>query len=38
MEEPNDSAPRGAFLLMLIYLLLVAVLWTNVYLQLWGRG
>jgi hypothetical protein len=33
MDE-NDH-PRGALLFMLIYLLLLALLWTNVYLRLW---
>lgn len=31
----NDH-PKGALLFMLIYLLLLAVLWTNAYLRLWG--
>lgn len=33
MDE-NDH-PRGALLFMLVYLLLLALLWTNVYLRLW---
>ncbi len=37
MEEPYGP-PRGAFLLLVIYLVLLTVLWANVYLQLWGRG
>jgi hypothetical protein len=32
----EDDHPRGALLFMLIYLLMLAVLWTNVYLRLWG--
>jgi hypothetical protein len=31
----NDH-PRGALLFMLIYLLILAALWTNAYLKLWG--
>jgi hypothetical protein len=31
----NDH-PKGALLFMLIYLLLLAALWTNAYLRLWG--
>jgi hypothetical protein len=34
MEE-NDH-PRGALLFMLIYLALLALLWTHAYLRLWG--
>jgi hypothetical protein len=30
----NDH-PRGALLFMLIYLVLLALLWTNAYLKLW---
>jgi len=30
----NDH-PKGALLLMLIYLLLLTLLWTNAYLKLW---
>jgi hypothetical protein len=32
----EDEHPRGALLFMLIYLLLLAVLWTQAYLRLWG--
>jgi hypothetical protein len=35
MDE-NDH-PRGALLFMLVYLLLLASLWTQMYLRLW-RG
>lgn len=39
MPEHNDSAPpRGAFLLMILFLILVTGLWANVYLRLWFRG
>jgi hypothetical protein len=31
----NDH-PKGALLFMLIYLGILAVLWTNAYLRLWG--
>lgn len=34
MDE-NDH-PKGALLFMLIYLLLLALAWTNAYLKLWG--
>jgi hypothetical protein len=27
--------PKGALLFMLVYLLLLALLWTNAYLKLW---
>ena len=32
----DDDHPRGALAFMLIYLLILAVLWTNAYLRLWG--
>ncbi len=35
MEEPEH--PRGALLFILVYLLLLAGLWLDVYLKLW-RG
>ncbi len=31
----NDH-PKGALLFILIYLLILAALWTNAYLRLWG--
>ncbi len=34
MDE-NDH-PKGALLFTLIYLLMLAALWVNVYLRLWG--
>ncbi len=34
MEEYEH--PRGALAFMLIYLLLLALLWLNAYLRLWG--
>ena len=34
MDE--DEHPRGALVFMLVYLLLLAVMWTNIYLKLWG--
>jgi hypothetical protein len=34
----DDEHPRGALLIMLVYLLLLALLWGNVYLRLWGVG
>jgi hypothetical protein len=36
--EDQYGPPRGAFLLILLYLAVLTVLWVNVYLQLWGRG
>jgi hypothetical protein len=35
MDE--NEHPRGALLFMLVYLLLLAVMWTQMYLRLWGR-
>jgi len=35
MDE--NEHPRGALVLMLVYLLLLASLWTHMYLKLW-RG
>jgi hypothetical protein len=32
----NDH-PKGALLFMLVYLALLALLWTNLYLRLWTR-
>ena len=32
----NDH-PKGALLFMLVYLALLAFLWTNLYLKLWTR-
>ena len=34
MDE--DEHPRGALVFMLVYLVLLAVMWTNIYLKLWG--
>ena len=38
-ERPMDENehPRGALLFMLVYLLLLALMWTQMYLRLW-RG
>jgi hypothetical protein len=33
----ENHHPKGALLFMLVYLLILAALWTNAYLQLW-RG
>lgn len=30
--------PKGALAFMLVYLGLLALLWTNMYLKLWGAG
>ena len=35
MDE--NEHPKGALLFMLVYLLLLAVMWTQMYLRLW-RG
>jgi hypothetical protein len=35
MDE--NEHPRGALLFMLVYLLVLAVMWTQMYLRLW-RG
>ena len=35
MGQDDDGVPRGAFLFMLIFLLILALGWTNVYLRLW---
>ena len=35
MDE--DEHPRGALLFMLVYLLLLATMWTQMYFRLW-RG
>jgi hypothetical protein len=32
----NDH-PKGTLLFMLVYLFILAVLWTNTYLKLWGE-
>lgn len=32
----NDH-PKGALVFMLVYLALLAFLWTNLYLRLWTR-
>lgn len=32
----ENEHPRGALLFMLVYLLLLAGLWLNAYLRLWG--
>jgi hypothetical protein len=39
-ERPEDGhePPKGTLIAMLIYLLLLVLLWTNVYLRLWVRG
>lgn len=34
MDEMDH--PRGALVFMLVYLLILALLWTNTYLKLWG--
>ena len=34
--DENDH-PKGALLFMLVYLALLAFMWTNLYLKLWTR-
>lgn len=36
-EEPSETAPWGALLFMLVFLLLLVLAWTSIYLQLWQR-
>jgi hypothetical protein len=39
-QRPEDEhePPKGTLIAILIYLLLLVLLWTNVYLRLWVRG
>jgi hypothetical protein len=39
-ERPEDEhePPKGTLIAILIYLMLLVLLWTNVYLRLWVRG
>jgi hypothetical protein len=35
----ENEHPKGALLFMLVYLVLLALMWTNMYLKLWtGHG
>jgi len=34
----ENEHPKGALIFMLIYLLVLALLWTNTYLRLWLKG
>jgi hypothetical protein len=39
-KEPavnENDHPKGALLFMLVYLALLAFMWTNLYLKLWTR-
>ncbi len=37
-EHVNENDhPKGALLFMLVYLALLAFMWTNLYLKLWTR-
>ncbi len=36
MNDEEHEHPKGALTLMLIYLFILALLWTNAYLRLWG--
>jgi hypothetical protein len=40
LERAMDEhePPKGTLIAILIYLLLLVLLWTNVYLHLWVRG
>jgi len=31
----ENEHPKGALLFMLVYLVLLALMWTNMYLKLW---
>jgi hypothetical protein len=35
MDDDRDEHPRGALLFMLVFLALLALLWTHMYLKLW---
>lgn len=34
-DEQKDGHPRGAFVFMILFLLILALGWLNVYLRLW---
>lgn len=36
VNDEEHEHPKGALTLMLIYLFILALLWTNAYLRLWG--
>ena len=36
-EQESQQAPRGAFLLMLLFLLLLTAAWLNIYLRVWWQ-
>jgi hypothetical protein len=39
MVEPvHEEPPKGALLLMLVFLVLIVLAWTSIYLELWTRG
>ncbi len=37
-EQEVHEPPKGALLITVIYLFIIAILWANVYLQLLQRG
>jgi hypothetical protein len=37
-ELQDHGPPRGTFILLILYLLVLVVLWANVYLLLWRRA
>lgn len=36
-EQPTEEPPKGALLLMVIFLLLLTLGWLSAYLELWLR-
>ncbi len=34
----ENEHPKGALLLILLFLALLAAMWLNVYFHLWGKG
>ena len=34
----DEEHPKGALFLIFVYLGLLAILWVNAYLHLWGKG
>ena len=38
MDEHEQEPPRGAFVLMLLFLVLLTIFWLNIYLTVWRRG
>jgi len=38
MNEPETEPPRGAFLLIVLFLLVLTALWANVFFRVWARA